>query len=896
MADESRDPSSPPAGDDGQGASFTGLIRERTTPPSVRRAEVTAKSLITLGGMGTIAAVLLIFVFLMWVVVPLFGSASVEPLDPVVKDGVTSTSPFVRSGVDGQQQMGWTLRENGLLEVRQLSTGLLLDGRELFERSALPTAYAFSTDKVTDKQKPNCAFGFADGSIRQGRIEFVERYLEGDEVPEEAKKLRRGGAMRHQDGIISITPQDQVRFDRLHVQIEEPVKVADAPIELLDLSLTPNGTAYVYLSEAGKLEITSFQGRFDMMQDAWVFDIVRKPLAYQPKAGEDKPAFLRLSGIGDTVYLIWKNGTLRRFDARATNLQQGRTLDVVEEVDLFDGEEGRTVDQLEFLVGKTTFMVADDQARLHAWFPTRPDGAYPRDGIITARGHVLTPSDGSAARVTAMIPSQRSRLFATAHADGSVRLYHVTTDQLLIEAASTKREELHTLAIAPKEDALVAWTHETIERWRVDPGHPEATFASLFTKVWYEGQTEPEHVWQSEGGSDDFEPKIGLVALIFGTIKATVYSMLIAAPIALLAAIFTSEFLVPRMRAPIKSVVEMMASLPSVVLGFLAAIVLAPFVEDTLIVVLLTFITLPFTIVFGARLWQFLPTRTAILMEGAPRFIAVALTLPISVFIAMLLAPAVEAACFNGDILGWLNRGEGSSTGGWIFLLTPVSMLLVGFVVAWFGGPWLRTISAQWSRMQCALADMARLGIIIVGGILLAMAVGSIFGGFDLRGAEGTALKYQPRNAMIVGFVMGFAIVPIIYTLAEDALSSVPSELREGSLGCGATPWQTAWRIVVPTATSGLFGALMVGLGRAVGETMIVLMAAGNTAILEWNAFSGFRTLSANIATELPEAVKNSTHYRVLFLAGLVLFAMTFVINTVAEMVRRHFRKRFADL
>ena len=85
----------------------------------------------------------------------------------------------------------------------------------------------------------------------------------------------------------------------------------------------------------------------------------------------------------------------------------------------------------------------------------------------------------------------------------------------------------------------------------------------------------------------------------------------------------------------------------------------------------------------------------------------------------------------------------------------------------------------------------------------------------------------------------------------------------------------------------------MVGLGRAVGETMIVLMAAGNTAILEMNMFNGFRTLSANIATELPEAVKNSTHYRVLFLAGLVLFAMTFVINTVAEMVRRHFRKRF---
>ena len=151
---------------------------------------------------------------------------------------------------------------------------------------------------------------------------------------------------------------------------------------------------------------------------------------------------------------------------------------------------------------------------------------------------------------------------------------------------------------------------------------------------------------------------------------------------------------------------------------------------------------------------------------------------------------------------------------------------------------------------------------------------------------------YVPRNAMIVGFVMGFAIIPIIYTLAEDALSEVPGHLREASLGAGATPWQTAVRVVIPTATSGLFSALMIGLGRAVGETMIVLMAVGNTAIMDWNVFNGFRTLSANIAVELPEAVRNSTHYRTLFLAALVLFAMTFLLNTLAEIVRRHFRRK----
>jgi phosphate transport system permease protein len=155
---------------------------------------------------------------------------------------------------------------------------------------------------------------------------------------------------------------------------------------------------------------------------------------------------------------------------------------------------------------------------------------------------------------------------------------------------------------------------------------------------------------------------------------------------------------------------------------------------------------------------------------------------------------------------------------------------------------------------------------------------------------------YVQRNALIVGFVMGFAIIPIIYTIADDALTAVPDHLRSASLGAGATPWQTAVYIVIPTAMSGLFSALMVGLGRAVGETMIVLMALGNTAIMDWNIFNGARTLSANIAVELPEAVPNSTHYRTLFLAALVLFAMTFVVNTIAEVVRLRFRKRAYQL
>jgi phosphate transport system permease protein len=166
--------------------------------------------------------------------------------------------------------------------------------------------------------------------------------------------------------------------------------------------------------------------------------------------------------------------------------------------------------------------------------------------------------------------------------------------------------------------------------------------------------------------------------------------------------------------------------------------------------------------------------------------------------------------------------------------------------------------------------------------------------GFDPRG--GIVDTYAQRNALVVGFIMGFAVIPNIYTLAEDALNSVPAHLRSASLACGATPWQTAMWVILPTAASGVFSASMIGMGRAVGETMIVVMAAGNTPIMEWNIFSGLRTLSANIAIELPEAVKDETNYRVLFLAALTLFVMTFIINTFAELIRQRFRKRAFQL
>jgi len=211
-----------------------------------------------------------------------------------------------------------------------------------------------------------------------------------------------------------------------------------------------------------------------------------------------------------------------------------------------------------------------------------------------------------------------------------------------------------------------------------------------------------------------------------------------------------------------------------------------------------------------------------------------------------------------------------------------------------------------WDRIPRGLRDRLRPGMevalivpLLLLGAFTAYALGpavedGLFrGDFQLWLKETLGLVYDQRNCLVVGIAMGFAVIPIIFTIAEDAFTSVPQHLTAASLALGASRWQTATRVVLPTASPGIFSAIMIGFGRAVGETMIVLMATGNTPVLDWSVFNGMRTLSANVAVEIPEAPHGGTLYRTLFLASLVLFMMTFLVNTLAEVVRQRLRERY---
>ena len=850
--------------------------RRRTTCRSAVIGERVARTAITLGGIGTILAVSLIFVFLAWVVLPLFSSPRVEDRSSFAA-GQIAAAPL-HLGLDEERVLAWTLQRDGACELTALRTGQRLATLRPFGAAA-PSSASF------DLASDGVVFGFPDGSVRMGRIGFASRYLQDEEAPAGLEGLAPGATALHGEGVVQRTAIGQLRYTSLEVALEEPLSTGTAsPVLFVDHSRTPQGVYLIALHADGKVRVSRVRE-----QEDWMTGETKRSLDHvdlpRSEAALARPAPLGvwIGGLGQQAYVVWSDGLVAHW-----GLSTFAAPELIEELRLVD--EGRTIRSVGFVAGKGTLAIADSAGDLRTWFTARSEGedsAHP-ELVLAQELHA------GAAPVVRMAASPRSRLLAAAQEDGVVRVYQATLGDEVLELQS--ESTALALAISPKEDAVVARTAEGITTWEVELGYPEAKLKALFAPVWYEGYAEPTHFWQSSGGTDDLEPKLGMLPLVFGTIKATFYSMIFGAPLAILAAIFTSEFLSPRLRGSIKSMVELMASLPSVVLGFISALVIAPFVQSALPVVLISFLTVPLATLLGSYLWQMLPADRAIRLSGLPRFLTIGLTIPVGIGLAALLSAPVEGLFFGGDMEGWLDGQRGGAFGGWLFLLLPLAALVTSFGFHLFVNPLDRRKSIEWDRQRMARHEFRKFAFGIAGALLLAALAAALLHGAGIDPRGGVIDTYVQRNALIVGFAMGFAIVPIIYTLTEDALSEVPGQLREGSLGAGATTWQTALRIVLPFAMSGIFSALMIGLGRAVGETMIVLMAAGNTPLMEWNVFNGFRTLSANVATELPEAAVGSAHYRALFLAGLVLFGMTFVLNTAAELVRRVFRKRMQAL
>ncbi|NTV48920.1 MAG: ABC transporter permease subunit [Geobacteraceae bacterium] len=513
----------------------------------------------------------------------------------------------------------------------------------------------------------------------------------------------------------------------------------------------------------------------------------------------------RLSAVavdtkGHYLYAGTDNGMLLRWDISEPG--QIRSLDTV-----LASEAHKAITSLELVLGDVSVAVGDAAGTLTTWFPVKVSGSG-EDRRLT-RIHTLRPNTGS---VAAIIPSPRDKTILSLAAS-EIHADHMTSERNLLTIKNSA-PIIHA-ALSPKGNSLAALDGTgMLTVWKMDIPHPEISFSTLFGKVWYEGYDKPEYAWQSSSASDDYEPKMSLVPLVFGTIKATLFAMLFAVPLALLAALYTSQFMSPKLKGRIKPVVEIMAAIPSVVIGFLAGLWLAPLIDKSILTVFLSIIIVPLMLLITIFFWKRI--KTASLMQKVTRgneFIAMVPVVLVGIYCAYLLSGLAEIHLFAGDFKQWLYSSLG--------------------------------------------------------------------------------IRYDQRNSIIIAIALGFAVIPIIFTIAEDAISNVPRNLTAASLALGASRWQTAWSVVLPSALPGVFSAVMIGFGRAIGETMIVLMATGNTPIMSWSLFNGLRSLSANIAVEIPEAPFNSSLYRVLFLSAVLLFIFTFIINTVAEALRQRFRKKY---
>jgi phosphate transport system permease protein len=720
-----------------------------------------ARRVVTLGGLTIIASILAIFFVIAGEAYPLFRKPTATHTSSV---HIPLDSSALAIGVDEYREVIYVITESGIY-FRSASDG-----------SVIESAGALKLDgaKVTAVSAGNGApigLGLSDGRVLTAQLRFSSTFAS--------------------DGKRTIVPE-LVAADPVVVDSKGRRIQAVAHVE------APGGTTTVAAIEPNEIVIVTVHER-------------KALIGKGSREVAQFPVTLPIDGRVTSILM----------DSRGEDLFAGTSQGQVLRVDIRDPAKPHfdrpvtatsaalsAVTALRFLIGDRTIVVGDSNGGISTW-QILLDG----DGDRALTRTVDFGRRESSVRSVAA--SARDKGFLVLDEAGLMRLCYATTGTDLLEIPTSA--DVQSAILAPKANAIFTIDSKgAIDQWELHNPHPEVSARSLFGKVWYEGYNQPQYVWQSTGGTDDFEAKLSLVPLIYGTFKGTFYALAFAVPIALLAALYASQFMHPDIKRYVKPTVEIMAALPSVVLGFIAGLWLAPIVER-----------------IGPGIFLF---------------------------------PFVTAALVLIAVVSWQYVPAGlrrrMRTGSEVFLLVPV--VVVAAIVSFYGG---------------GLLERSLLG-----------------GDYRTWLLSALGLTFDQRNSLVVAFAMGFAVIPIIFTIAEDSLSNVPRHLTAGSLALGATRWQTAIRVVLPTASPGIFSAVMIGFGRAVGETMIVLMATGNTPVMDWSMFNGFRALSANIAVELPEAPMSGTLYRVLFLAALLLFLMTFLVNTLAELVRLRLRKKYRYL
>ncbi|MBL0635300.1 ABC transporter permease subunit [Aeromonas dhakensis] len=723
-----------------------------------------AKYGVTTGGALVLVALLLIFFYLLYVVKPIFNGASMEPTASFTLPIQGKTAWL---GVEEQNEIGYRFSDQGQVNFFAVQNdGKVKVGQSLGQAQVKGDITAVAPPSPGQKLM---AYGFADGKAQVVQPAFKVSYPNDVRV---------------------IEPSLQYPFG------EEPVVVdpAGKALSLMVFEATKDKMATAAVTADGRGVMMVMSGEENFLSGEVEWSAQNYTIPSLPRHVDQMLLTPNLR-----ILFVRDGNRLSVYDIHNLN---DISLRNVLEINAPDAN----VTRVELLSGASSLLVGNDNGVISQWFEVARDGKRQFTQIRDFKG------DGAVALLT---PEHFRKGFISADKSGTISFFHATGETKLL-SEKVEGGPLAALAISPRHNVLLMQQGDAFKLFAVENEHPEVTWSALWQQVWYEGYPEPQYVWQSTSASNDFEAKLSLVPLVFGTLKASFYAMVFAVPLGVAGAIYTAYFMSAGLRKYVKPTVEIMAALPTVILGFLAGLWLAPIIEGALPGVVLLLILLPMGMLLTALIWNYLPERgKSWLPEGWHAILLIPVLLLIG-WGAFAVSPLIENAFMHGDSRIWLTHDMG--------------------------------------------------------------------------------IKFDQRNSLVVGIAMGFAVIPTIFSIAEDAVFSVPKHLTQGSLALGATPWQTLSRVVILTASPGIFSAVMMGLGRAVGETMIVLMATGNTPIMDFSMFQGLRTLAANIAVEMPESEVGSSHYRVLFLAAFVLFVFTFLFNTLAEFIRQRLREKYSSL
>jgi len=730
-----------------------------------------AQWLITVGGISVLFTLVLIFLYLLYVIKPIFESAKIEP---VGQFELNTTAPILSTGVDELKEVAFQINQQGQIEFYQLAKSAANEKGALILTESLITDNT-SLLNVIESGVDNKLLLDSAGNIQLIAAKFFSNF---------------------DSGTREIIPSVGYPLGEETISVDENGEM----FTQLSFGLNEEKAVFVGFTRDNRLIKTSLIAEDDFTYDSAYetnYQEIDFPVDHVDEILVTPDMALAFVRSDDQIF-VYNLDDEDVVELKATiipSLEQSST-------------KPEHVTSMALLSGSSSILIGNSAGKVTQWFEVATDNGRQFKSIRT-----FNVSDTEA--VTAIYTEQFRKSFYTLTPSGQLGAFYTTSEADLWRGQLTTSQPT-AFAISPRADGLVIIDDKQLKIFSVENEHPEVTWSALWEEVWYEGYPEPEFIWQSTSGSDDFEGKFSLVPISFGTMKAAMYAMMFAVPIALSAAIYTAYFMTSGMRRKVKPTIELMEALPTVILGFLAGLWLAPIIENYLPAIAMLLVFLPLSVFLTAFAWHKLPKE---MKNKIPETWAPILLLPVLILAgasAFALSPVFETMFFGGDVRQYITNDLG--------------------------------------------------------------------------------IDFDQRNSLVVGIAMGFAVIPTIFSMAEDAIFSVPKHLTSGSLALGATQWQTLAKVVLLTASPGIFSAVMMGLGRAVGETMIVLMATGNTPILDWSIFQGMRTLAANIAVEMPESEVGSSHYRILFLAAFVLFVFTFIFNTFAELIRQRLREKYSSL